>query len=63
MNAKHLETKFYILQERVNNFCYQNYFNENNTNLKRVWQGIKEIINIKAKNNSSPVCVMETMTW
>ena len=30
---------------------YQNYFNENNSNLRKVWQGIKEIINIKSKNN------------
>ena len=38
---------------------YQNYFNENNNNLRKVWLGIKEIINIKAKTNASPVCVME----
>ena len=58
MNTKHLEIKLQILPEKVI-FFYQNYFNENNTNLRKVWQGIKEIINIKAKNNATPVCVME----
>ena len=32
---------------------------ENNTNLRKVWQGIKEIINIKSKNNDIPVCIIE----
>ena len=58
MNTKYLETKFQILKKSKQN-CYQNYFNENNTNLRKVWHGIKEIINIKAKNNASHVCVME----
>ena len=35
---------------------YQNHFNENNTNVRKILQGIKEIIKIKAKNNVSPVC-------
>ena len=26
---------------------YKNYFENNNQNLRKVWQGIKEIINIK----------------
>jgi exonuclease III len=38
---------------------YQNYFRDNNNNLRKVWQGIKEIISIKTKSNANPVCVME----
>ena len=38
---------------------YQNYFRENNNNLIKVWQGIKEIINVKFKSNGSHLCVME----
>ena len=48
----------YLTRKSKHNF-YQNSFNKNNTNLRKVWQGIKEIINIKEKHNYSPVCVME----
>ena len=36
---------------------YDNYFSKNTNCLKKIWKGIKEIINIKAKNISSPMCV------
>ena len=38
---------------------YQNYFTENNDNLRKIWPGIKEIINVKGKFNNIPVCVTE----
>ena len=38
---------------------YQNYFTENNDNLSKIWQGIKDIINIKGISNNIPVCVTE----
>ena len=38
---------------------YQNFFHENNKNLRKVWQGIKEIINIKNKSSDSPSCIIE----
>jgi hypothetical protein len=41
-----------------NNY-YQNYFTDNNKNLRKVWQGIKEIINIKAKTHNFPSCVTD----
>ena len=56
---KTLTNKILDLTKKSKQNCYQNYFNENNTNLRKVWQGIKEIINIKAKNNATHVCVME----
>ena len=28
-------------------------------NLKKVWQGIKEIINIKSKNFDHPTCIID----
>ena len=36
---------------------YDAYFTNNTNNLKNIWKGIKEIINIKSKNLSSPLCV------
>jgi hypothetical protein len=47
-----------------NNY-YQNYFTENNKNLRKVWQGIREIVNIKAKTHNLPTCLTvnnETIT-
>ena len=36
---------------------YQNYFNKNKKNMKKVWKGIKSIINIKCKNLDTPTCL------
>ena len=36
---------------------YRKYFTENKNNLRKVWKGIKEIINIKSKNFDSPTCL------
>ena len=36
---------------------YKKYFAENKDNLRKVWKGIKEIINIKSKNYDSPTCL------
>ena len=41
---------------------YQNYFADNKKNLKKVWKGIKEIVNIKAKNFDQPSCVQTGST-
>ena len=36
---------------------YQNYFTENNKNLRKIWLGIKEIVNIKTKSHDLPSCL------
>ena len=33
---------------------YESFFAEHNNNIKKVWQGIKEIVNIKIKNYNTP---------
>ena len=38
---------------------YTKYFENNNSNLKKVWLGIKEIINIKSKNTAIPTCIIQ----
>ena len=36
---------------------YKNYFEENKKNMKKIWQGIKDIVNIKSKNFDQPTCI------
>ena len=38
---------------------YETYFTENNKNLRKVWQGIKSIINNKTKTYDSPTCIIK----
>ena len=38
---------------------YDKYFSKNKENLRKTWQGIKEIINIKSKNYNSISCISE----
>ena len=37
---------------------YAHYFNENNNNLRKIWDGIKELVNIKPKNRESINCIV-----
>jgi hypothetical protein len=46
------------IKNSKNNYC-QNYFTENNKNLRKVWQGIREIINIKEKTHNLPTCLID----
>ena len=53
-----------ILRNQVNEIIrlskkiyFENFFIENCKNLKKVWQGIKEIINIKSTNYNIPNCL------
>ena len=36
---------------------YEKYFADNKNNLKKIWKGIKDIVNIKAKNFDQPSCI------
>ena len=36
---------------------YEKYLTNNSNNLKKIWLGIKEIINIKYKNYEVPTCI------
>ena len=37
---------------------YAQYFNQNNNNLRKIWDGIKELVNIKPKNRESINCIV-----
>ena len=36
---------------------YKKYFKDNKNNLRKLWKGIKELVNIKSKNYDSPTCI------
>ena len=38
---------------------YDNYFSKNRDDLRKTWQGIKEIINIKSKNVNTISCITD----
>ena len=46
----------YLTRQRKKDY-YHNYFTKNKTNLKKIWSGIKEVINIKNKTLSKPTCI------
>ena len=56
---KHLRNNLNKIIEDSKKLYYTNFFHNNNKNLKKVWQGIKEIINIKTKNQSVPSCIIQ----
>ena len=37
---------------------YEKYFSDNKNNLKKIWKGIKDIVNIKGKNFDHPTCIL-----
>ena len=60
--AMHVEYK--SLKNRITSLIYfskkehyKKYFNQYSNNIKKVWIGIKNIINIKTKDQSSPNCI------
>ena len=70
INCKNLVTKASIhieykaVKNRITSLIYMSkkdyytkYFNQYSNNIKKVWQGIKGIINIKAKDQNSPNCI------
>ena len=38
---------------------YKSYFTANSKNLRKVWQGIKNLININSKTNDAPSCISD----
>ena len=59
-----IHNEYKILRNQVNEIIqlnkkiyFENFFIENCKYLKKVWQGIKEIIDIKSKNDNIPNCL------
>ena len=62
----HLKSDYKIIKNEVTSLSrqrkkeyYQKYFTENKTNIKKIWLGIKEIINTKHKAHSKPAYIKD----
>ena len=55
--AKRLNNEITSTTRRNKKEYYAKYFADHKNDLKKVWQGIKEIINIKHKSQNSPSCI------
>ena len=44
------------LRESKENY-YRKYFEDNKLNLRKIWNGIEEIINLKKSNKTQPRCI------
>ena len=56
--------EYKALKNRINSLIYHSrknyytkYFNQYSNNIKKIWTGIKNIINIKSKDHNSPNCI------
>ena len=54
---KYLRNMINELIRKSKKTYYQSFFAEHNTNIKKVWQGIKELVNIKTKNVNTPTSI------
>ena len=59
-----IHKEYKILKNRINSLIYHSkknyytkYFNQYADNIKKIWIGIKNIINIKSKDQNSPNCI------
>ena len=59
ISYKNLRNYIQILIKSSKENFYKTYFTENNKNLRKIWQGIKSIVNIKTKNYESPTCLIK----
>ena len=64
-NKLSLQAEYKLLRNQIveltklskQNF-YNTYFTSNNGNLRKIWQGIKRIINIKSQSFDTPSCIL-----
>ena len=55
---KQMKNEITSLTKNSKKDYYDKYFTKHKDNLGKTWQGIKEIINIKAKNSDYPSCII-----
>ena len=60
----HIHTEYKALKNRINSLIYHSkknyytkYFNQYSNNIKKIWVGIKNIINIRTKDHNAPNCI------
>ena len=64
LNKQQVFEEYKLLRNKVNELLrkskksyYQSFFAEHTNNIKKVWQGIKELVNIKTKNFNTPTSI------
>merc|ERR1712074_405906 len=55
---KNIKNEITDLTRKGKKKFYEKYFADNKNNLKKIWKGIKDIVNIKAKNFDQPSCIL-----
>ena len=56
---KTLKNEITFLTRNGKKSYYEKYFSNNKDNLRKTWQGIKEIINVKSKNSNNISCITD----
>ena len=66
LRRQEINNEYKVLRNRVTQLIfiakrnyYNRYFQANNRNLRKVWQGINSLINIKSNTTDSPSCVSD----
>ena len=54
---KSIKNEITFLTKNSKKAYYDNYFAKHKKDLKKTWQGIKDIININKKNMDHPACI------
>ena len=56
---KTMKNEITLLTRNSKKRYYEKYFSKNKENLRKTWQGIKEVINIKSKNFNTISCISD----
>ena len=56
---KTMKNEITLLTRNSKKKYYEKYFSKNKENLRKTWQGIKEVINIKSKNFNTISCISD----
>ena len=56
-NYKQQKNEITKLIRQSKNIYYNEYFSKNNTNIKKLWIGVNQILNKPKSSTSSPVCI------
>ena len=64
INKQIIFNEYKLLRNQLNELIriskktyYERFFAEHNSNIKKVWEGIKELVNTKSKNSNYPTCI------
>ena len=56
---KTLRNQIISLKKESKNTCYTDYFNKNKSNIRNLWKGINQLVNVKSKSYDNPTCLLD----